>query len=67
MTTTEWWLAAFGVIVIVFIAADIFFMVHWGLKATYSNLIYTESLKHPIIPFAFGFIFGGLGIHFFTK
>lgn len=67
MTTTEWWLVAFGVIIIVYIGYDIFALVKWGISATFSNLIYTSSLKHPLIPFAFGLVFGGLGIHLFSK
>jgi len=65
MTTTGWWMVAFGVIVIVFIGYDIFAMAHWGADATFSTKITNAAKQRPIIAFAFGFLFGALALHFF--
>lgn len=67
MTTTEIWLAIFGVIIMIYVGYDIYTMVMHGVQTTFSYLIYTESLEYPLIPFAFGCVFGGLGIHLFSK
>jgi hypothetical protein len=67
LTTTEIWLVVFGLIVIVYIGYDIFATIKWGIQATFSSLIYTQSLLHPLIPFAIGMVFGGLGIHLFSR
>lgn len=41
---------------------DVFIFSRKGLKGTISHLIYSQSFKYPIIPFAFGLLMG----HFFT-
>lgn len=65
MSTTGWWMVAFGVCIIAFIGYDIFAMIHWGADATVSTAITNAAKKRPIIAFAFGFLFGALGLHFF--
>lgn len=65
MTTTGWWLIAFGIILIAYIGYNIFAMVHWGPQATISSTLLDGAKKRPIIAAAIGFVFGFLMAHLF--
>lgn len=64
--TTDWWLLAFFLIVLVFIGYDTFAVLHWGRSATFSHKISESAKDCPLIAAVMGMIFGGLLVHFFT-
>lgn len=64
--TTDWWLAAFGLIIIVFIGYDVFAVLHWGREATFSHKISEAAKDCPLYAAIMGAVFGGLLVHFFT-
>lgn len=50
-----------GIVVVATLVADVYLVSKGGFQATISWWIYTNWVKYPIIPFAFGVLMG----HFF--